>query len=443
MSNTVLLPKLGLTMEHGVIMGWSKKEGDAVIKGDVLFQVESDKAVVDVESDYEGILLKRYYKEGDDVPCGTIVAAIGEKGEAPPEDSSPVAEAPLPDAVPQAGKKAKTEAATRITGKVIASPRARRFAAKEGVDLGLVGRGSGDNGRIKEKDVQAFIDGARDTERRKISPVAKNILEAEKISSAGIKGTGPEGRIMKRDVLAFREKMGDGNLRDESAEVNVIPISPMRETIAKRLSTSKGTIPHYYITIAVDMSNFIEARKTWNEGNSEKKVSMNSMLMKVAALALKKHPMVNASWSNEGLKLFPRANIALAVSTEKGLVTPVVRNCDQKTVLEIEETLADLIGRARTNQLKLEEFSGSTCTISNLGMYDVEEFSAIINPPEASILAIASIVNTPVAQGQVVVVRPIMKITMSADHRVVDGATSAEFLRDVKKMLEYPFFALF
>ncbi|MDD3819798.1 MAG: hypothetical protein PHT01_00455, partial [Spirochaetales bacterium] len=139
MSNTVLLPKLGLTMEHGVIMGWSKKEGDAVIKGDVLFQVESDKAVVDVESDYEGILLKRYYKEGDDVPCGTIVAAIGEKGEAPPEDSSPVAEAPLPDTVPQAGKKAKTEAATRITGKVIASPRARRFAAKEGVDLGLVG----------------------------------------------------------------------------------------------------------------------------------------------------------------------------------------------------------------------------------------------------------------------------------------------------------------
>lgn len=443
MSNTVLLPKLGLTMEHGLIMGWSKKEGDSVKKGDVLFQVESDKAVVDVESDYEGILLKRYYKEGDDVPCGTMVAAIGKKGEPPPDFKSPAAETPVSEAVPQAEEKVKSESLTRTSDKIIASPRARRLAVKEGVDLGLIGSGSGDNGRIKERDVQAFMDGAMDGDRQKISPVAKNILETEQISSAGIKGTGPDGRIMKRDVLGSVQKTGDRYVQDESSEIKIIPISPMRETIAKRLSASKGTIPHYYITIAVDMTNFIEARKAWNESNPEKKVSMNSMIMKIVASALKKHPMVNASWSSEGLRLFPWANIALAVSTDKGLVTPVIKDCDRKTVLGIEEELADLIGRARTNQLKLEEFTGSTCTISNLGMYEVEEFSAIINPPEASILAVASIINTPVAQGQAVVVKPIMKITMSADHRVIDGAGSAEFLRDLKKMLEFPFFAMF
>ncbi len=443
MSDTVLLPKLGLTMEHGIIMGWSKKEGDEVKKGDVLFQVESDKAVVDVESDYNGILLKRYYKEGDDVPCGIAVAAIGKKGEVPPDLVSPAAEAPVSEAVTHGEGKAKSETLPRTSGKVIVSPRARRLAVKEGVDLGLIGSGSGDNGRIKERDVQAFIDNSMDKGRQKISPVAKNILEAEKISSEGIRGSGPDGRIMKRDVLGSLQKMGDRYTQDKSSEVKIVPISPMRETIAKRLSTSKGTIPHYYITIAVDMTNFIEARKVWNEGNPEKKVSMNSMLMKVVAVALKKHPMVNASWSSEGLRLFPWANIALAVSTDKGLVTPVVKDCDRKAVLEIEEALADLIGRARKNQLKLEEFTGSTCTISNLGMYEVEEFSAIINPPEASILAVASIINTPVAQEQSVVVKPIMKITMSADHRVVDGAAGAEFLRDLKKMLEYPFFAMF
>jgi pyruvate dehydrogenase E2 component (dihydrolipoamide acetyltransferase) len=443
MSNTVLLPKLGLTMEHGLIMGWSKKEGDAVKNGDILFQVESDKAVVDVESDFEGILLKRYFKEGDDVPCGTAVAAIGKKGEVPPDFASPVAEAPVAEAVTQSEEKAKSETQTKISGKVIASPRARRLAVKEGVDLGLIGSGSGDNGRIKERDVQAFIDSSMDKGMQKISPVAKNILENEQLSSKGIKGTGPDGRIMKRDVVDIMKRSGKDHELDGTSEVKIIPISPMRETIAKRLSASKSTIPHYYITISVDMTNFIEARKAWNEGNPEKKVSMNAMLMKVVAVALKKHPIVNASWSDEGLKLFSRANIALAVSTEKGLVTPVVRNCDLMTVLDIEEVLSDLIGRARTNQLKLEEFTGSTCTISNLGMYGVEEFSAIINPPEASILAIASIINTPMAQGQSVVVKPIMKITMSADHRVVDGAASAEFLRDLKKMLEYPFFALF
>jgi pyruvate dehydrogenase E2 component (dihydrolipoamide acetyltransferase) len=423
-------------MEHGIIMGWSKKEGDSVSRGDILFQVESDKAIVDVESDYEGILLKRYHDEGDDVPCGEIVAIIGQAGETFSYSASTTLEASVkeekrPEPIPGSGTK------------IVASPRAKRLALKENVDIALVGQGSGDKGRIKEKDIVSYIEKRFSSDDKKISPVAKNILEANHASSGDLQGSGPEGRIMKRDVLvSLSATQADTNLLD-SGKPFIIPLSAMRETIARRLSESKSTIPHYYITVAVDMTNFLESRKVWNTANPDKKVSMNAMILKIVASALKKNPMINASWSKEGILVYPTANIALAVSTDKGLVTPVVRNCGHKSVVEIEAEVSDLIARARSGQLKFEEFSGSTCTISNLGMYGVEEFSAIINPPEASILAIASIIDTPVAQDKAVVVRPIMRITMSADHRVIDGAASAAFLGDLRAMMEHPFLALF
>jgi len=428
MSNTVVLPKLGLTMDHGIIISWSKKEGDTIQKGDILFQIESDKAVVDVESDYSGILLKRYHEEGDDVPCGQIIAVIGDAGEA------------LPDTVNPVLKKVPTESPSV---KTTASPRAKRLAINENVDLALVGKGSGDNGRIKERDVVSFINSRSSIDKTNISPVAKNILDLNNAVAEGIAGTGPAGRVMKEDVLYSLRRTQIEPDYSGSEETITIPINSIRETIAKRLTESKSTIPHYYITVAVDMSNFLETRKVWNAANTEKKVSINAMIIKIVASGLKKHPMVNTSWSKDGILVFPSANIAIAVSTEKGLVTPVVRNCERKSVIEIESALGDLIARARSGQLKLEEFSGSTCTISNLGMYGIEEFSAIINPPEASILAIASIIDTPVSQGQAVVIRPIMKITMSADHRVIDGAVGAAFLGDIRTMLEHPFFALF
>ena len=443
MSNIVVLPKLGLTMEHGLIMGWSKNEGDKVRKGDVLFQVESDKAVVDVESDYDGILLKIYHRDGEDVPCGNNVAIIGKEGEAIPDNTSP-AIITLPQEVPAEKLVEKsTQPVKNNNIKIVASPRAKRLALKENIDLALISQGSGDNGRIKEKDVLSYLNNRLSGSDIKISPVARNILEDNQLSNKDIRGTGPEGRIMKMDVLDSLRSSQSLNTAMHSEEIIKIPLSAMRETIAKRLSESKSTIPHYYITIAVDMFNFIETRKAWNAANPEKKVSLNAMIIKIVANGLKKHPLVNSSWTKEGIVVYPHANIALAVSTEKGLVTPVVRYCELKSIVKIEEELADLIAKARLGQLKPEEFTGSTCTISNLGMYGVEEFSAIINPPEASILAIASIIDTPVAQGQSVIVRPIMRMTMSADHRVIDGAASAAYLSDLRATFEHPFFALF
>jgi pyruvate dehydrogenase E2 component (dihydrolipoamide acetyltransferase) len=443
MSNTVVLPKLGLTMEHGIIMAWSKNEGDTIRKGDILFQVESDKAIVDVESDYDGILLKRYYKEGDDVPCGYRVAIIGYLGEAISDSDKPVIDSIPMDASVDNKINIESDYKKHESSRIIASPRAKRLALTENISLELIGRGSGDNGRIKERDVRSFIDKTSLPEEVNISPVARNILQANKIDTDGLLGTGPEGRIMKRDVLESLGQKLSSAISAEDTVAKKIPISQTRMIIAQRLTESKSTIPHYYITISVNMSNFIENRKTWNIKNPDRKVSMNAMIMKIVAAALIKHPMVNASWSKEGIFSFSNANVALAVSTEKGLVTPVVKNCERKSVLQIEGELTDLIRRARQGLLKLDELSGSTFTISNLGMYGVEEFSAIINPPEASILAIASIIDTPVADGQAVVIQPMMKITISADHRVIDGAGSAAFLGDIRTMLEHPFFALF
>ncbi|MHB8131857.1 MAG: 2-oxo acid dehydrogenase subunit E2 [Mobilitalea sp.] len=443
MSNIVVLPKLGLTMEHGLIMGWSKNEGDIVRKGDVLFQVESDKAVVDVESDYDGILLKIYHKDGEDVPCGNTIAIIGKAGETIPDAIAPIINASKHEVAVEKQAEKITQEVNKDNEKIIASPRAKRLAVKENVDLALVGPGSGDNGRIKEREVLLYIKNKLSGKDIKISPVARNILEDNQLTNKDIRGTGPEGRIMKLDVLESLRTSQTPNIPGYTTEAITIPITAIRETIAKRLTESKRYIPHYYITVAVDMYNFIESRKVWNTANPEKKVSLNAMIMKIVASGLKKHPLVNSSWTKDGIMVYPNANIALAVSTEKGLITPVVRYCELKSIVKIEEELADLIARARLGQLKLEEFSGSTCTISNLGMYDVEEFSAIINPPEASILAIASIIDTPVAQGQSVAVRPIMRITMSADHRVIDGAASAAFLGDLRAMLEHPFLALF
>ena len=450
MSNPVRMPKLGLTMEHGVIIKWTRGEGDLIKKGDVLLEVESDKATVDVESEFEGILLKRYYDEGADVPCGENIALIGDAGEKISEpDARPAAAFKEPvaegkDAALSRGSEAGDGSVSTPNKGYIASPRARRFARQHGVNLSEIMKGSGGNDRIVERDVKNYLETATNIQGAKASPVARNIMEASGVSVQDVKGSGPDGRIMKKDVLHTIEELA----RTAAAPVGPgtpkkVPLTSMRATIARRLSESKRSIPHYYMSVSVNMEAFVNARVSYNAAHPDRKVSMNAMLMKVIAVALMKHPDVNASWSDDGITYFPSADIALAVATETGLITPVVRNCDGKGVLEIEGELGDLISRARKGALKPQEFSGSTCTLSNLGMHGIEEFSAIINPPEAAILAVASIVDTPVAVGQTVVIKPMMKITMSGDHRVIDGAVGAEFLNDVRLILEQPFFGLF
>ncbi|HWP69016.1 MAG TPA: 2-oxo acid dehydrogenase subunit E2 [Rectinemataceae bacterium] len=450
MSNPVRMPKLGLTMEHGVIIKWTCKEGDLIKRGDVLLEVESDKATVDVESEFEGILLKRYYGEGTDVPCGENIALIGDAGEKISEpDARPAVAFKEPaaeekDAVLSRGSDAGDGSVSTPNKGYIASPRARRFARQHGVNLSEIMKGSGGNDRIVERDVKNYLEIATNIQGAKASPVARNIMEASGVSVQDVKGSGPDGRIMKKNVLHTIEELA----RTAAAAVGPgtpkkVPLTSMRATIARRLSESKRSIPHYYMSISVNMETFINARVSYNATHPDRKVSMNAMLMKVIAVALMKHPDVNASWSDDGITYFPNADIALAVATETGLITPVVRNCDGKGVLEIDGELGDLISRARKGALKPQEFSGSTCTLSNLGMHGIEEFSAIINPPEAAILAVASIVDTPIAVGQTVVIKPMMKITMSGDHRVIDGAVGAEFLKDVRLILEQPFFGLF
>jgi pyruvate dehydrogenase E2 component (dihydrolipoamide acetyltransferase) len=450
MSDAVRMPKLGLTMEHGVIIHWTRKEGDSIKRGDVLLEVESDKATVDVESDFEGTLLKRYYDAGAKVPCGDTIALIGNAGDRNPEfDGQSAAAGPEP-----AGESHRTvslqkpgavaESISTQKGKNIASPRAKRFARRHGVDLSGIMAGSGENNRIVELDVKNHFEAAANARMLKISPVARNIMESAGLSAQGLAGSGPDGRIMSEDVLrAVEERRNTTTAYPDSAIPKKVALTSMRATIARRLSESKRSIPHFYMSTSVNMETFINARNSHNAMHPDRKVSMNAMLMKIVAVALMKHPDVNASWTDDGIIYYPNADIALAVTTGTGLITPVVKNCNDKGVLAIDSELADLISRARNGSLKPQEYSASTCTLSNLGMYGIEEFSAIINPPEASILAIASIIDTPVALGQTVAIKPMMKITMSCDHRVIDGAVGAEFLKDVRLVLEQPFFGLF
>ena len=450
MSDIVLMPKLGLTMEHGIIVKWARKEGDSISRGDVLLDVESDKAVVEVESEFEGILLKRYYNDGADVPCGEIIALIGHAGEEIPDSdvkpaaihAGPVEERNI--ATPSHDPDMRGESASMRNRGYTASPRARRFARQHRVDLSAIMKGSGENNRIVEQDVKNYLETTEKAGGTKASPVARNIMEASGVSAEGLKGSGPDGRIMKQDVLKAVEASNQTTAAFTNSKLpKKVPLTRMRATIARRLSESKRSIPHYYMSVSVNMEVLMNARAAYNATRPDRKVSMNAMLMKVVAIALMKHPDVNASWADDGITYFPSADIALAVSTGTGLITPVVKNCDSKGVLDIDRELADLVSRARSGTLKPGEYSNSTCTLSNLGMYGIDEFAAIINPPEALILAVAAIVNTPVALDQMVVIKPMMKITMSGDHRVIDGAVGAEFLKDVRLILEQPFFGLF
>jgi pyruvate dehydrogenase E2 component (dihydrolipoamide acetyltransferase) len=382
MIDYVVMPKLGLTMESGVVTKWVRQVGDSIKKGDVLLPVESDKAVVDVESEFTGILLKQYCAEGVTIPCGQKIAAIGAAGEKVEETESdqPAGPGKMAVAGPGNNREEKTidigGESSPVTGeRRIASPRAKKFAKEHGIDITLVGKGSGENNRITEKDVRDYWE-ANAAAAEKVSPVARNIAEASDISLEGVKGSGPAGRIMKQDVLrAIEGQKAASSVTTGGAAGQKKPLSNMRATIARRLSESKRSIPHYYMSISVNMEALVRARTAYNMVHADAKVSMNAMIMKAVAVALMKHPEMNASWSDDGITYFPNADIALAVATHTGLITPVVRECNGKSILGIEKELVDLIERARGSALKPEEFSGSTCTISNLGMYGIEEFS--------------------------------------------------------------------
>jgi len=413
MAEIVRMPKLSDTMTEGVVAEWHKKVGDQVESGEVLAEIETDKATMEFESFQDGVLLHIGVEKGATAAVDSILAILGEAGEdvagllasdaaAPAPEAAPApapapvaapapapAAAPAPAPAPAVAAPVAAPAVPRPSsnGKVKASPLAARLAAERGIDLGRVA-GTGEGGRIVKRDIEGYVPAA----------------------------TGGMGAV------------------ESSTDV---PVTQMRKTIARRLAESKFTAPHFYLKLSVEMDAAVEARKAINAQEGVK-VSFNDMVVKAVSLALKKHPAVNSAWMDTHIRTNDHVHIGVAVAVEDGLLVPVVRHADKKSLTEIGAEVKDYAGRAREKKLQPSDWEGNTFTISNLGMFGIEDFTAIINPPDACILAVGGISDVPVVRDGEVVPGKIMKLTLSCDHRVVDGAMGAAFLQEVKSLLEHP-----
>ena len=411
MATKVHMEALSPTMEEGRLVKWTKKEGDTVKSGETLAEVETDKAVMELVARADGQLLKVVVPEGTTVPVGNVVAWIGKPGEkldgdgasapAPKQAAAPSAPKPAAAAAPAPAPAPSPVAVQPDATRVKASPLARRIAKDAGVDLKLV-QGSGPGGRVVKRDVEG---GAPQATAAAAAPAPRPRLPA------------PSG-----------------------APFEDVPLSQIRKTIAKRLAASIGPVPHFFLTTEIDMERAAEAREALNTqlGEQGGKISFNDIIIKAVALALVQHRACNAWFQDDHIRYWNEVHIGMAVAIEDGLITPVIRNADQKSLREISAESRELAGRARTRRLKPEEYTGGTFSVSNLGMFEIDHFTAVINPPEAGIVAIGSIVPQAVPEGEGVVVRRRMHLTMSCDHRVIDGATGAAFLRTLKQMLENP-----
>ncbi|MES1217146.1 MAG: pyruvate dehydrogenase complex dihydrolipoamide acetyltransferase [Bacteroidota bacterium] len=418
MEEVVLMPRLSDTMTEGVIASWQKNVGDTVKKGDLLAEIETDKATMELESYKNGTLLYTGAKKGEKIAVNDLLCIIGEKGKVDVDaivaaakggavgSSQSAVDAPKDEvAQPAASEDSHTETSSSENGRVKASPLARKLAAEKGVDLKLV-QGSGDGGRIVKTDIDNY------------KPTAKSSAAAVPAASGG--GTGLRGAATAGQV-SFDE----------------VPVSQMRKVIAKRLAESKFTAPHFYLTMVIDMDNAVASRAKLNEV-SKVKISFNDLVLKACAVALKQHPAVNSSWLGDKIRINHHVNIGVAVAVEDGLLVPVVRFADTKSLSQIGEEVKELAKKAKDKKLQPSEWEGNTFTISNLGMFGIDEFTAIINPPDACILAVGGISQVAVVKNGAVVPGNIMKVTLSCDHRVVDGATGSAFLLTLKSLLEEP-----
>ena len=401
MATKVLMEALSPTMEEGRLVEWKKAEGDEVKAGDVLAEVETDKAVMELVARAGGTLLKQVVAAGATVPVTSVVGWIGAPGEAMEGGAT----APPP----------------------IASP---------------VGRSEGQTVRPSE--------GASVPGRRRASPLARKLAEEQGVDLGALAGSGPEGRIVKRDLEGAATRpsarptvqLSNRPTLQPSAQTTGFtdtPLTQLRKTIAKRLAQSLGPVPTFYLTTEVDMERAAEAREGLKTAlGDEGKVSFNDIILKAIATALRQHPECNAWWQDDRIRYWHEVHIGMAVAIPDGLITPVIRDADRKSLRQISAEARDLAQRARDRKLQPEEYTGSTFSVSNLGMFDIDEFTAIINPPEAGIIAIGRIAEAPAVVDGQVQVRRRLRITMSCDHRVIDGATGAQFLRTVKLMLENP-----
>lgn len=431
MAEIVRMPKMSDTMTEGVVSKWHKKVGDKVKTGDLVADIETDKATMEFESYQEGTLLYRGVEEGQAAPVDGVLAILGKEGE---DYSKLLEEEKKKGAIPSEKKEAKPEVKKEEPKKEEPKPeqpkketeQPRKEVAAE----------------IKALQPQASQPQTPDT-GLKASPLARKLASEKGIDLNFVKGTGDNGRIVKRDIDWFKP----GNIIAGSSVIPAgavikesyqdIPVSQMRKTIARRLSESKFSSPHYYLTIEMDMDNAVSARESINNVLGIK-ISFNDIIIKAAATALRLHPKVNASWQGDFIRVNNHIHIGVAVAVEEGLLVPVVRFADSKTLSQINAEVKELSQRAREKKLQPHDWEGNTFTISNLGMYGIEEFTAIINPPDSCILAIGGIAQKPVVKNGNVVAGNVMKVTMSCDHRSVDGATGSEFLRTFKGLMENP-----
>lgn len=442
MATKIPIPKLGQSEETVTIDSWNVKEGDVIKKGDVLFEVETDKAVLEVESQFEGTILKIVIQAGKEVPVMSIAAVIGEPGEDIPDIEQPVQATPTPVAkqavAPPQAAAAKASPApivqTAAAAPVVAapvmapvevrkpnpSPRAKKYAADFLLNLDNIQGTGGEVGRVTEQDVKNYLESSGYFDK-KITPAAFNMAKAAELELLAIDGTGDSGRVTVADVRAA--------IAEQPQEM-----STMRKIIAQRLCESKQQIPHFYVTVAIDMTELLAKRVELKAEDIN--LSVNTFIVKAVALALKEYPEVNSTTDGSSIIKKSKINIGMAVSVDAGLVVPVLRNSDKLQLDELQAVAAALAEKARAGKLLPEEMQGGTFTISNMGMLNVENFAAIINPGESAILAVSSTVKTPVVIDDEIVIRNIMKITLSCDHRTVDGATAARFANAVKNNLE-------
>jgi len=473
----VVMPKLSEAMETGKLIKWIKKEGDRVNGGDILAEVETDKADVEMEAFGSGVLRKILVKEGDTVPVGSLIAVIAE----PSDDIASVvggaettgtgstkAEAPKAEATKAEGAKAEspkaeapapTASAASVVGTSSRSPAVPPQPKSEDhatvaqpepaaqAPAGAAAAGRTPQPAPSEVHASAGAGSPREltpsTARVKASPLARKIAAQSGVDLKLVSGTGPGGRVVRKDVEAAAGGAGSGAVATPAPaqlgpEYEDRPLSPMRAIIAKRMPMSKAPVPHFYVSAEVAMDRAWELREELNALEGRPKISVNDFVVRACALALLQHPGVNASFQGDTLRVFHRAHLGIAVALDEGLITPVLRDCHAKSLSQIAIESRDLAERARNRKLRAQEMSGATFSISNLGMYDVAEFSAIINPPEGAILAVGTVRRVPVVEESGLGVGRRMMLTLSCDHRVMDGAMGARFLQDVKRLLEEP-----
>jgi len=446
LATSMVMPQMGYDMHEGKVVRWLKKEGEEVIRGEVIAEIETDKATVEYEAYTGGVMAMIVAAEGVTIPVGGLIAVITAPGEAIPEDiltDAALAASPAP-AASEAPSPEASAAPAESDGEVRASPLARRLAKERGVDLSAI-TGTGPGGRITEADIpeQGAPAAASVNGYVKASPLAKRLARERGIDLATLSGTGPGGRITEADVPEHApvaaapgsaETVAPAGLTSENVE-----LSRMRQAIAKVTVDSWQSAPHFYVSVDIDMTKAMSFRRDVNdELDAEKRVSVNDLIVKASAIAIGRHPKFNSFFRDDHLQMNASINVGIAIALESGLIVPGINGCENRSLVEIAAASRDLAARANNGSLRNDEYSGTTFSVSNMGMFDIESFTAIIFPPHAAILAVGTVKEQPVVRDGELAIAQIMKATLSTDHRVADGAEAAQFIVEIKKLLENP-----